>query len=114
MWSLVFLITFPLRDLKPHNVLVDPARHVLKLCDFGSAKIFITGESNVVYICSRSYRAPELILGSKDYNTSIDIWSEGCVFAEMLLGSPIFLGNSSADLLTEIMKVTIAGCLKYL
>ena len=49
----------------------------MKLCDFGSAKALVRGEPNVSYICSRYYRAPELIFGSTDYSTAIDIWSEG-------------------------------------
>jgi len=93
------------RDIKPHNLLVDPVRHILKLCDFGSAKAFTKGEPNVAYICSRFYRAPELIFGSTDYSTSIDVWSSGCVFAELLIGSPIFPGSSGVDQLVEIVKI---------
>jgi glycogen synthase kinase 3 beta len=93
------------RDIKPHNLLVDPVRHVLKLCDFGSAKAFVKGEPNVAYICSRFYRAPELVFGATDYTTAIDVWSEGCVFAELLIGSPIFPGSSGVDQLVEIIKV---------
>jgi glycogen synthase kinase 3 beta len=51
------------RDVKPQNLLVDPVTQVLKLCDFGSAKCLVEGEPNVSYICSRYYRAPELIFG---------------------------------------------------
>ena len=93
------------RDIKPQNLLVDPSRHVLKLCDFGSAKALVAGEPNVAYICSRYYRAPELIFGSSDYSTAIDIWSYGCVLAELLLGQPIFPGSSGVDQLVEIIKV---------
>lgn len=93
------------RDIKPHNLLVDPVRHVLKLCDFGSAKAFVKGEPNVAYICSRFYRAPELIFGAMDYTCAIDVWSHGCVFAELLLGSPIFPGSSGVDQLVEIIKI---------
>ena len=50
------------RDIKPQNLLVHPETHMLKLCDFGSAKILVKGEPNVSYICSRYYRAPELLL----------------------------------------------------
>lgn len=57
------------------------------------------------YICSRYYRAPELIFGSTDYTTAIDIWSEGCVGAELLLGQPLFPGDSGVDQLVEIIKV---------
>ena len=52
------------RDIKPHNVLVDRRSNNLIICDFGSAKQIIKGETNISYICSRCYRAPELILGA--------------------------------------------------
>merc|ERR1711915_915418 len=93
------------RDIKPQNLLLDPETGVLKLCDFGSAKHLVRGEPNVSYICSRYYRAPELIFGSTDYTTAIDIWSEGCVGAELLLGQPLFPGDSGVDQLVEIIKV---------
>eukprot|EP00922_Rhytidocystis_sp_ex-Travisia-forbesii_P052954 GHVS01078544.1.p1 GENE.GHVS01078544.1~~GHVS01078544.1.p1 ORF type:complete len:320 (-),score=21.95 GHVS01078544.1:724-1683(-) len=93
------------RDIKPQNLLVDTTTHVLKLCDFGSAKRLSPGEPNVAYICSRYYRAPELIFGSTDYTTAIDIWSMGCVMAEMILGQPLFPGESGVDQLVEIIKV---------
>ena len=93
------------RDIKPQNLLVDPATHILKLCDFGSAKKLVKGEPNVSYICSRYYRAPELIFGCTDYNCIIDVWSVGCVIAELLLGQPLFPGESGVDQLVEIIKV---------
>ncbi|KAK2707545.1 glycogen synthase kinase-3 beta-like isoform X2 [Artemia franciscana] len=93
------------RDIKPQNLLLDPESGVLKLCDFGSAKHLVTGEPNVSYICSRYYRAPELIFGATDYTTNIDVWSAGCVLAELLLGQPIFPGDSGVDQLVEIIKV---------
>uniref|UniRef100_A0A1A8GUY9 [tau protein] kinase n=1 Tax=Nothobranchius korthausae TaxID=1143690 RepID=A0A1A8GUY9_9TELE len=93
------------RDIKPQNLLVDPETAVLKLCDFGSAKQLVRGEPNVSYICSRYYRAPELIFGATDYTSNIDIWSAGCVLAELLLGQPIFPGDSGVDQLVEIIKI---------
>ncbi|XP_059161544.1 glycogen synthase kinase-3 beta-like isoform X2 [Physella acuta] len=93
------------RDIKPQNLLLDPETGVLKLCDFGSAKVLIRGEPNVSYICSRYYRAPELIFGATDYTCQIDVWSAGCVLAELLLGQPIFPGDSGVDQLVEIIKV---------
>ncbi|KAJ3306139.1 regulator of ime2 [Kappamyces sp. JEL0829] len=83
------------RDIKPQNLLLDPNTGILKLCDFGSAKILIEGEPNVSYICSRYYRAPELIFGSTTYNVSI----------ELMLGQPLFPGESGVDQLVEIIKV---------
>lgn len=95
------------RDIKPQNLLVHPETHLLKLCDFGSAKILVKGEPNVSYICSRYYRAPELIFGATDYTCCIDVWSVGCVLAELLLGVPLFPGESGVDQLVEIIKVCL-------
>merc|ERR1711934_37390 len=93
------------RDIKPQNILVDTGSQVLKLCDFGSAKQLVRGEPNVSYICSRYYRAPELIFGNSNYGTYIDVWSVGCVIAELMLGQPIFPGESGVDQLVEIIKI---------
>jgi glycogen synthase kinase 3 beta len=93
------------RDIKPQNVLVDPNTHILKLCDFGSAKKLVKGEPNISYICSRYYRAPELIFGATDYTTQVDVWSTGCVIAEIILGCPVFPGESASDQLVEIIKI---------
>jgi glycogen synthase kinase 3 beta len=80
------------RDLKPENILLDGP--VLKLADFGSAKLLREGPSSS-YICARWWRAPELIIGSSTYSTSVDWWSCGCVIVEMMLGRPLFAGDSS-------------------
>ncbi|KAF4754872.1 hypothetical protein FOZ63_026420 [Perkinsus olseni] len=93
------------RDIKPQNILVCPSTHTIKLCDFGSAKRLSMGEDNVAYICSRFYRAPELIFGATGYTNKVDIWSAGCVIAEMSLGYPLFPGESGVDQLVEIIKV---------
>lgn len=85
------------RDIKPHNVLVNPVTNKLILCDFGSAKVLVRGEPNIAYISSRCYRAPELIFGTTDYTSEIDVWSAGCVIAEMINGDPLFLGETSVD-----------------
>ncbi|KAF7069014.1 hypothetical protein CFC21_074701 [Triticum aestivum] len=74
------------RDIKPQNLLVK-------------------GEPNISYICSRYYRAPELIFGATEYTTAIDIWSAGCVLAELLTGQPLFPGESGVDQLVEIIKI---------
>ncbi|KAK6760666.1 hypothetical protein RB195_021936 [Necator americanus] len=94
------------RDVKPHNLLVNPERGTLRICDFGSAKVINSEDTNVSYICSRYYRAPELIFGAVSYTTKIDVWSAGTVMAELLLGKPLFPGDSAVDQLVEIMKHT--------
>lgn len=93
------------RDIKPQNILIDIQSNRLVLCDFGSAKILQPGETSVAYICSRYYRAPELILGEERYDLNIDIWAIGCVIAEMVLGEPLFPGKNNKDQLTKIMAV---------
>ncbi|GMM49442.1 serine/threonine protein kinase [Starmerella bacillaris] len=93
------------RDIKPSNLLCDPKTGVLKLCDFGSAKVLVKGEPNVAYICSRYYRAPELIFGAVNYTSKIDVWSGACVMAELMLGMPLFPGGNGIDQLVEIIKV---------
>ena len=70
------------RDIKPQNVLVDQKTNKIKLCDFGSAKKLVKGQKSLAYICSRYYRAPELIFGSTQYDSQIDVWSMGCVIGE--------------------------------
>ncbi|KPI83561.1 putative protein kinase [Leptomonas seymouri] len=97
------------RDLKPANVLVDPDTGRLQLCDFGSAKqiLYPTKEKNVSYICSRYYRAPELLFGALHYGCEVDMWSFGCLLAELLResGRPLFRGCTSVDQMAEIFKV---------
>lgn len=65
----------------------------------------MAGEPNVSYICSRYYRAPELIFGATNYTTDIDIWSAGCVMAELMQCQPMFPGESGIDQLVEIIRV---------
>lgn len=93
------------RDIKPSNILVDPATGVLKICDFGSAKRLEPKQPSVSYICSRYYRAPELIIGCQYYSTQIDIWGLGCVIAEMIIGRAIFQGTDPILQLREISKL---------
>ena len=74
--------------------------------------MLVRGEPNIAYICSRYYRAPELIFGATDYTTAIDLWSVGCVMAELLLGQPLFPGESGVDQLVEIIKARSNRLLK--
>ncbi|CCK67822.1 serine/threonine protein kinase YGK3 KNAG_0A01330 [Huiozyma naganishii CBS 8797] len=93
------------RDVKPSNILVDPSSGVLKICDFGSAKKLEPDQPSISYICSRFYRAPELILGSTQYTTQVDIWGLGCVIGEMLVSKAIFQGQEPLLQLREIAKL---------
>ncbi len=93
------------RDIKPQNILVDTKRHQVLFCDFGSAKKLTSNEPNISYICSRFYRAPELLLGNEVYGSAVDLWSVGCVIAEIFLGQPFFWGSNSEDQLAKIAEV---------
>ncbi|KAH9732139.1 Shaggy-related protein kinase theta [Citrus sinensis] len=95
----------PILYVQLYTYQVNPHTHQLKICDFGSAKMLVPGEPNISYICSRYYRAPELIFGATEYTTAIDMWSIGCVLAELLLGQPLFPGESGVDQLVEIIKI---------
>ncbi len=77
---------------------------MLKLCDFGSAKLLVKGGPNILYNNSRHYRAPELLLGNKNYDLKIDLWSAGCVIAEIIIGDQIF-GKVAVEQLDQIMRV---------
>mmetsp|Transcript_145405 Transcript_145405/g.279125 ORF Transcript_145405/g.279125 Transcript_145405/m.279125 type:complete len:618 (+) Transcript_145405:85-1938(+) len=90
------------RDLKPENMLLDGC--ALKLADFGSAKMLSSKGPSSSYICSRWWRAPELVLGASEYSTSIDWWSCGCVAAEMMSGGAPFRGPSSLGQMYEIVR----------
>ncbi len=93
------------RDIKPSNILINPDSLILKICDFGSAKRLLPSEPSVAYICSRFYRAPELIVGCSVYTTQIDVWGLGCVLGEIFIGQPVFQGHDSMLQLREISKL---------
>uniref|UniRef100_A0A5F9DLZ1 mitogen-activated protein kinase n=1 Tax=Oryctolagus cuniculus TaxID=9986 RepID=A0A5F9DLZ1_RABIT len=91
------------RDLKPSNLAVNEDCE-LKILDFGLARhadAEMTG-----YVVTRWYRAPEVILSWMHYNQTVDIWSVGCIMAEMLTGKTLFKGKDYLDQLTQILKVT--------
>ncbi|KAF9177627.1 Cyclin-dependent kinase 3, partial [Haplosporangium sp. Z 767] len=93
------------RDLKPQNLLIDESRN-LKLADFGLARAFgIPLRSYTHEVVTLWYRAPEILLGSKHYSTAVDIWSIGCIFAEMVLKKPLFPGDSEIDELYRIFRL---------
>jgi len=99
------------RDLKPSNLLLN-ANCDLKLCDFGLARSArpppdIDDSSNFLteYVATRWYRAPEVMLTFKEYTRAIDIWSVGCVLAEMLSGKPLFPGRDYHHQLSIILDI---------
>jgi mitogen-activated protein kinase 7 len=102
------------RDLKPGNLLVN-ADCELKICDFGLARGYTPGPGGgnakaagnqgfmTEYVATRWYRAPEIMLSFANYTTAIDVWSVGCILAELLGGKPIFKGRDYVDQLNQIL-----------
>uniref|UniRef100_A0A7S2JNX2 Mitogen-activated protein kinase n=1 Tax=Cyanoptyche gloeocystis TaxID=77922 RepID=A0A7S2JNX2_9EUKA len=100
------------RDLKPSNLLVN-RNCDLKICDFGLARLAnpsesATGFNLTEYVATRWYRAPEIMLSSREYTKAIDVWSTGCIFAELLGRKPLFPGKDYIHQLNLIIDVL--GC----
>ena len=93
------------RDLKPQNILVEDG-NIIKLADFGLCRAYGIPITVLTHeVVTLWYRAPEILLGSKQYSISIDIWSVGCIFAEMAEKKPLFTGDSEIDQLYKIFKM---------
>lgn len=87
------------RDLKPRNLLVN-SNCDLKICDFGLARadlpdLRVRAAQMTDYVATRWYRAPEVLLSFKKYSSAMDVWSAGCIFAELLLRKPLLPGNDT-------------------
>jgi mitogen-activated protein kinase 1/3/mitogen-activated protein kinase 6 len=97
------------RDLKPRNLLVN-SNCDLKICDFGLARLHHEGGDNTgacpmtEYVCTRWFRAPEVLCSWTDYSKAVDIWSVGCIFAEMLRRKPLFPGKNTQHQLQLIIS----------
>lgn len=93
------------RDLKPQNLLINKEGN-LKLGDFGLARAFgIPLRAYTHEVVTLWYRSPEILLGGKQYSTGVDIWSMGCIFAEMCNRKPIFSGDSEIDQIFKIFRI---------
>jgi len=92
------------RDLKPQNLLID--KGVIKLADFGLARAFNTPVRTLTHeVVTLWYRAPEILLGQAAYSTPIDVWSIGCIFAELVTGHPLFPADSEIDQIYKIFQL---------
>jgi len=94
------------RDVKPHNVMIDHKQKKLRLIDWGLAEFYHPGMEYNVRVASRYFKGPELLVGMRDYDYSLDMWSLGCMFAGMLFKKePFFVGRNNYDQLVRIAKV---------
>lgn len=94
------------RDLKTSNILMNNGGQI-KIADFGMARYFGDPPPQLTrLVVTLWYRAPELLLGEEKYGPEIDIWSIGCIFAELLLKEPLFQARNEADLLKRIFDLT--------
>ena len=93
------------RDLKPQNLLIDAKRESLKIADFGLARAFSVPIRTLTHeIETLWYRAPEVLLGQKEYSLGVDIWAIGCIFAELHERKPLFVGDSEIDQIFKIFQ----------
>jgi cyclin-dependent kinase len=93
------------RDLKPQNLLVENGVR-LKIADFGLSRNFSIPIGRYTHeVVTLWYRAPEILLGAKCYSTSIDLWAVGCILSEMIIGHPIFCGESEIEQLLAIFRI---------
>jgi serine/threonine protein kinase len=95
------------RDIKGSNLLVNN-EGILKVADFGLANFYSSGNRQPLTsrVVTLWYRPPELLLGSTDYGASVDLWSVGCVFAELILGKPILQGRTEVtSLLSTLFSI---------
>lgn len=94
------------RDIKPSNVMIDHDNRIIRLADWGLGEFYHPAMVYNVRVASRYYKGPELLLEYKTYDYSLDMWSFGCMFAQMIFRKvPFFLGQNNSDQLLQIVKV---------
>ncbi|KAM3314976.1 hypothetical protein ACQJBY_033627 [Aegilops geniculata] len=93
------------RDIKPQNILVGEGGKILKLCDLGLAMSLKTARKPYEFAGTMPYMAPEMLLGKPDYDAGVDVWSLGCVMAEMLTGEMLFMADKKDDRVAQLSAI---------
>ncbi|KAA8497829.1 Casein kinase II subunit alpha [Porphyridium purpureum] len=94
------------RDIKPHNIMIDSSTKQVRVADWGLSEFYHEGKEYNVRVASRYFKPPELLLNLRDYDYSLDMWSLGCVLAQMMFGrDPMFKGADNDDQLVKIVAV---------
>lgn len=94
------------RDVKPHNVMIDHEKKLLRLIDWGLAEYYHPGTEYNVRVASRYFKGPELLVDFRYYDYSLDLWSFGCMLASMIFKKePFFHGKSNTDQFVQIVRV---------
>lgn len=95
---------YSIQDLKPNNLLIND-KGILKVADFGLARdVAEPGMKMTSQVITRWYRPPELLFGARAYSSSVDIWSVGCIFAELMLRTPYMPGENDIEQLNTIFR----------
>jgi serine/threonine protein kinase len=97
------------RDMKPENVLV--SKDVTKIADFGLAREIRSRPPYTEYVSTRWYRAPEVLLRSRNYNAPIDVFAVGCIMAELYMLRPLFPGSSEQDMINKVSVRVCENCM---
>ena len=99
--------TIKISNLYP-NQMEQESAYILKICDFGQAREMSALSNDRLnyteYVSTRWYRAPELLVESKKYDKSVDIWALGCIVPELISGKPLFPGTSNYETLAYVLK----------
>lgn len=91
------------RDVKPGNIVIDHEKRILRLIDWGFAALYLPGQPYFCGACTLPYRAPELLLGYRQYHYAMDMWSFGCVAAGMIFRKDVFF--ESVDEGTQLQQI---------
>ena len=94
------------RDIKPSNIIINTKTNDIKIIDWGLAEYYLPENKYFPNVATRYYKSPEILFEMKNYHYALDIWSLGCIFAELIFKCPpLFHGSDNPDQLAKIIKV---------